>query len=64
MEVEEYNEFGEIIKRPPMTEVYERGMTSHQLHRIHETKDLFEGNCYLCQKDAKERQKRWDKENQ
>lgn len=59
---EQYNEFGEIIEvKPPRT--YERKMTAYDTHRIHETKDLFVSDCSYCQADAKERQKRWDREN-
>lgn len=43
---EEYNEFGEIVE--PV-----RRLDSSQEHRIHQTKDLFEGDCIYCQKEAK-----------
>lgn len=59
MEAEEYNEFGDIVKRPPKPVVYERGMTTHQLHRIHVTKDLFDGGCFLCEEAAKKLQSHW-----
>lgn len=51
-QIEEYNQYGEIIKQKPKAVVYERGFTSEQLHRIHETKDYFDGECYLCQRAA------------
>jgi hypothetical protein len=41
-------------------ETRERHLNSHQEHRIHETKDLFEGDCFLCQKVAKVRQSHWE----
>jgi len=59
---EQYNEFGEIVEvKPPRT--FERTMTEHDTHRIHETKDLFDSTCFYCRKDAEKRQKKWDKEN-
>lgn len=48
--VEEYNDYGEIIKHKEKPVIFERKLNSHQQHRIHETKDLFEGDCFLCQK--------------
>ena len=51
--VEEYDEFGEIRKPP------ERTLSSDQKHRIHQTKDLFDGECYLCQRAAKEQHERY-----
>lgn len=52
MKPEQYNEFGEIIQtRPPRT--YERRMNAYDTHRIHETKDMFDGNCSYCQQAAK-----------
>ena len=56
IEPEEYDEFGEIVaKVKPKT--YERQLTAYDQHRIHETKDLFDGDCNLCQKQAREREK-------
>lgn len=43
--MEEYDEYGEI---KPV-----RKLTTDQQHRIHETKDMFDGECYLCQESAK-----------
>jgi hypothetical protein len=63
MQPEEYDEFGEIIPPKPKQVVYERLLTEDQQHRIHETKDLFEGSCSLCQKDSQKRQAKWDREN-
>lgn len=40
--MEEYNEYGEIIPRAPKRKIDD--------HRIHETKDYFDSECYLCQK--------------
>ena len=56
--IEEYDEYGDI-KRPP-----ERILSQDQKHRIHQTKDLFDGECSYCQQDAKKWQQRheswWD----
>ncbi len=40
-EVEEYNDYGEIklVKH----------LSFDQVHRIHTTKDIFDGECSLCQ---------------
>lgn len=45
--VEEYNEYGEIKPVP------ERTLSFDQKHRVHQTKDIFEGDCSLCQQDMK-----------
>ncbi len=50
---EHYNEYGEIVKPPEPPRPYTRTMTGHDLHRIHDTKDLFEGDCTYCQDTAK-----------
>ena len=47
MGVEEYDEYGEIKTRP------ERKLSFDQEHRIHQTKDMFDLNCSLCQEAAK-----------
>lgn len=58
-EPEQYNEYGEIIEQiPPRT--YERRLTAHDNHRIHETKDLFDSNCSYCRTYAKKLQSYWD----
>lgn len=44
--MEEYNEFGELIQP-------ERVLPIQHEHRIHETKDYFDSDCYLCQKAMK-----------
>lgn len=49
--IEEYNEYGDI--KP------QRKLNTNQEHRIHETKDMFDGDCYLCQKYAKKLQSYW-----
>ncbi len=59
MEAEEYNEFGEIIKREKPEAILERRLNSHEAHRIHTTKDIFDGECYLCQKAAKQFRATW-----
>lgn len=41
--VEEYNEYGEIIQQSKSR------LSNDQEHRIHQTKDLFVGDCSLCQ---------------
>lgn len=46
IEPEQYNELGEIVKP-------ERKLDFYNQHRIHQTKDLFVGDCSLCQQDAK-----------
>ena len=46
MDVEQYNEYGEIIKPG-------RRLPAYHEHRIHQTKDLFDSECSYCQKDAK-----------
>lgn len=56
--MERYDEFGEIIKPTPKPIIYERKLDIGQQHRIHETKDLFESECYLCQK-AVNKQSHW-----
>ncbi len=38
----------------------ERYLNTHQKHRIHETKDLFESGCSLCQKAASKIRSYWD----
>lgn len=53
--IEEYNEYGEIIKSNETPPIYERKLTTHQQHRIHQTKDLFEGDCYLCRQDMEKK---------
>jgi hypothetical protein len=45
--MEEYDEYGEIKAKP------ERILSQDQKHRIHQTKDLFDGECSYCQTDAK-----------
>jgi len=60
--VEEYDEYGEVIKKPQKKAVYipgARNMNTHQLHRIHETKELFDSDCFLCQEYAKAKRKEW-----
>lgn len=47
MEPEEYNDDGSI--KPKV----KRKLSFDQEHRIHETKDLFDGECSLCQDAAK-----------
>ena len=44
--MEEYDEYGDIKVSP------ERTLSFDQKHRIHQTKDLFESDCSLCQQDA------------
>lgn len=59
---EEYDEYGEIIIKPEPV-VYERSMGVHDKHRIHQTKDMFDSNCDLCNDDAKHhRQTYWDEQ--
>ncbi len=58
IEPEEYNEYGEIIKQEKPI-VYERTMSPYDTHRIHETKDLFEGSCSYCQQAAKKVRSFW-----
>lgn len=62
-EPEQYNEYGEIIKivKP---KIYERTLSGYDQHRIHETKDLFEGDCSYCQAEAKKKRKRWEEQNE
>jgi hypothetical protein len=47
---EEYNEYGEIKKT-------ERNLSFDQQHRVHQTKDVFDSECSLCQQDMKKRVK-------
>jgi len=47
--IEEYDEYGEV--KP----VVERKLSADQQHRIHQTKDLFEGDCSYCQSDMKKK---------
>lgn len=47
--IEEYDEYGEI--KPVYMKEYR--LTIDQQHRIHETKDIFDGECSLCQLAAK-----------
>lgn len=42
---EEYNEYGEI--KP-------KRMSFDQTHKIHMTKDIFKGDCSLCQQAMKQ----------
>lgn len=56
IEPEIYNEFGEIVKREVQPH-YERKLTTSDKHRIHETKDLYDSDCPLCQKAEERYQK-------
>jgi hypothetical protein len=49
--VEEYNQYGEIIQPKPRT------LSTDQKHRIHQTKDMFDGDCSYCQAAAQKWQK-------
>lgn len=42
----------------------ERYLNTHQQHRIHQTKDIFDSDCFLCAKVAKERQSHWELSNE
>jgi hypothetical protein len=57
---EEYNDYGEIVEKQAPVRSYTRTMTTYDKHMIHKTKDLFDGDCSLCQKWAKEWRKRND----
>ena len=46
-EPEQYDAFGDIKRPAP------RLLSSDQKHMIHQTKDLFEADCYLCQQAMK-----------
>lgn len=52
MQPEEYDEYGEIIPKPSPREQSLR-LSADQEHRIHQTKDLFMGDCSYCQSDMK-----------
>lgn len=62
IEPEVYDEYGQIVKveaRKPYTRV----MNTYNLHRIHETKDLIDTNCSMCQKTLDKQQEKWEKKN-
>ena len=50
IEPEQYNEYGDIVV-PEKPVVYERTMSAYDIHIIHRTKDLFEGDCTYCHDD-------------
>lgn len=50
LEVEEYNEYGEIKPVIKKEIIPNHRLNAYQQHRIHETKDLFESSCFYCQK--------------
>lgn len=52
---ENYNEYGEIVPFTESAKPFTRTMGAYDTHRIHETKDLFEGDCTYCQDAAKKR---------
>ena len=54
MQVEQYNLYGEIVKQSDIkAKTYQRTLSAHDQHRVHETKDLFESTCSYCQDRAK-----------
>lgn len=53
MNTEEYDMFGLIKPKPK--EVPKDRMSFDHKHRIHQTKDIFESNCSLCQADQRKR---------
>lgn len=51
---EEYDEFGYIRPQKHNDKINpSQRLNSYDQHRIHETKDLFDGDCFLCQEAAK-----------
>lgn len=67
IEPEEYNEYGEIVIKQEPAKPYMRTLSAYDQHRIHDTKDLFDGDCSYCQDSAKKSQaiyKQWLKEQE
>lgn len=56
---ESYNEYGEIVEKQEPPVVYERRLDIGQEHRIHQTKDLFDSGCTLCQEYSKKFNSYW-----
>lgn len=53
IEPEEYNQYGELAKKIEPIKPYMRTMSAYDQHRIHETKDIFNGDCTYCADKAK-----------
>lgn len=64
IEPEQYDEFGEIVEKSEVNRPYGRTLSTYDQHRIHETKDIFDGDCEPCLKAARkywtERQREWE----
>ena len=71
IEPEEYNEYGELIIKPKELPLLKnsqgRQLIGYSLHRIHETKDLFDSDCTYCEQAAerwRQRQSWWRDEDE
>ncbi len=58
MDVEQYDDCGDIKSRQ------ERTLSHDQKHRIHQTKDMFDSDCSLCQEDMRKRVKTYWKDDE